>query len=367
HHPGAMTVLNPGTVVPQCYEDTADVLLTFEGSYDTYEGSGYQALDWTPASPSKIWHIIFGVPADKVSLVDETSQTRGAGYVYITDDVLSNPYDTLPAYWPAEQTAVPGGTPAVAASDAYISGSALPSAPSALAVTRSDYSSAGLTWAPGANVADYLVYLNGQVVASLPASMTKVTIGGLAPGGTSYTLNVVAQGAGGDLSGSSNSVGVTTLSLPGGHTVTNVKITHGAGTITYSADFLVPYSFRRVEISPPGPCAVCKYWWPNGDTESCWFPGLTDTQLYWNGNFCAHWLIENSTLLVYAGASAGDWSWNSVAYIPPTVNGYTYSWTVPTADLGDAVDYVDIQGEGYGPLTNILAGTNPVDGSSPVN
>jgi hypothetical protein len=27
HHPGALTVLNPGAVVPQCYEDTADILL----------------------------------------------------------------------------------------------------------------------------------------------------------------------------------------------------------------------------------------------------------------------------------------------------------------------------------------------------
>jgi hypothetical protein len=367
HHPGAMTVLNPGAVVPQCYEDAADVLLTFEGSYDTYENGGYQALDWTPANPKKIWHIIYGVPASAVSLVDETSQTRGAGYVYITDDVLSNPYDTLPAYWSAEQAAVPGGTPEVADRDPYVSGAAPASAPSGLTVTRSDYSSASLTWAPAANVAEYLVYLNGQVVAGLPASMTGVTIGGLTPGGTSYTLHVVAQGAGGDLSGPSNAVGVTTLSLPGGHTVTNVRITHGAGTITYSADFLVPYSFRRVEVSPPGPCDACLYWWPNGNTESCWFPGLTDTQLENDGNFCAHWLIENSTLLVYAGTTAGDWSWSAVAYIPPTVSGYTYSWTVPVSDLGDAVDYVDMQGEGYGPLTNILSGTNPVGGTSPVN
>jgi hypothetical protein len=205
-----------------------------------------------------------------------------------------------------------------------------------------------------------VVYLNGQVAATLPSSMTAVTIGGLTPGGTSYTVQVVALGAGGDYSGPSNSVGVTTATLPGGQTVTNVKITHGAGTITYSADFLVPYSFRRVEISPPGPCAACNAWWPNGNTESCWFPGLTQQQLDEYGNFCAHWLIENSTLLVYAGASVGDWSWNAVAYIPPTVNGYTYSWTVPVSDLGDAVDYVDMQGEGYGPLTNTIAGTNPV-------
>ncbi|WP_328917487.1 MULTISPECIES: hypothetical protein [unclassified Streptomyces] len=44
----------------------------------------------------------------------------------------------------------------------------------------------------------------------------------------------------------------------------------------------------------------------------------------------------------------------AVAGFPPTVNGYNYSWTVPVSDLGDAIDYIDMQGEGYGPLTNVL-------------
>jgi Spherulation-specific family 4 len=357
HHPGALTVLNPGAVVPQCYEYAADVLLTFEGSYDTYESSAYQALDWTPADPMKIWHIIYGVPTDKVSLVDETSQTRGAGYVYITDDVETNPYDTLPSYFSAEQAAVPGGTPDIADAQPYAAGAALPTSPSALAVTRSDYTSATLSWAPGGNVANYLISVNGQVAVSLPASMTTATIGGLKPGGTSYTISVAAQGAGGDVSGPSNSVGVTTMSLPGGQTIANVKITRGPGTVTYSADFLAPYSFRRVEISPPNPTGLADlYWWPNGNTESCWFPGLNDEQLYYDGTFCAHWLIENSTLLVYTGTAVGQWSWNTVAAIHPTVNGYNYSWTVPLADLGDAIDFIDVQGEGYDPLTNVIAG-----------
>lgn len=353
-HRGAMTVLNPGAVVPQCYENSADILLTFEGSYATYESSAYQALDWTPSSPSKIWHIIYGVPADKVSLVDETSQTRGAGVVYITDDLGANPYDTMPGYWSAEQASVPGGTPGVTEAGPYVSGAALPTVPTYMTLVSSDYTSATVTWAAAADVANYLLYLDGDPVLSLPGSMTKVTIGGLAPGGSHHAVYVVAQGAGGDLSLASNPVGVITLALPGGQYVTNVKITHGAGTITYSADFLVPYSFRRVLISPPSNGEL--FWWPNGDTESCWFPGLTQDQLEQYGNFCGHWLIENSTLLVYAGTDIGQWSWTPVAYIPPTVNGYNYSWTVPVSDIGDAVDYIDMQGEGYGPLTNVISG-----------
>jgi hypothetical protein len=338
NHPGSMTVLNPGIAVPQCYEGAADVLLTFEGSEATYESSAYQALGWTPKSPSEIWHIIYGVAAADVSLVDETSQTRGAGYVYITGDVPANPYDTIPSFWSAEEADVPGGTPGVSAAAAYTTGAALPAAPSGLTVTSSDYTSAALTWTAGANVANYLVYLNGQEVASLPSSMTAATIGGLTPGGTAYTLDVVAQGVGGDLSAASNSVSVTTLSLPGGQTIANPAITAGSGTVSYSADFYVPYSFRRVYISPPAT-----------STESCWW--MADNNPV-GDPLCARWLIENTTLLVYAG-SGSDWTWTPVAYLPPTINGYIYTWTVPASDLGDATGYVGFEGQGYGPLTDI--------------
>ena len=347
NHPGSMTVLNPGTAVPQCYEGTADVLLTFEGSEATYESSAYQALDWTPASPSEIWHIIYGVAASDVSLVDETSQTRGAGYVYMTDDVPSNPYDTVPSFWPAEEADVPGGTPAVSAAVPYTTGAALPAAPSGLAVTSSDYTSAALTWTGGANAASYLVYLNGREVASLPSSMTATTIGGLTPGGTAYTLDVVAQGAGGDLSAASNTVSVTTLSLPGGQTIASYQATTGSGTVTYSANFLVPYSFRRVYISPPA-----------DSSESCWWMANNDPDM--GGPFCAHWLIENTTLLVYSGTGS-DWTWTPVAYVPPTISGYTYSWTVSSADIGDATNFVGFEGQGYGPFTDVYTpGCSPL-------
>ena len=36
--PGSQTVLNPGIAVPQCYENAADVIVTFEGSYASYVG-----------------------------------------------------------------------------------------------------------------------------------------------------------------------------------------------------------------------------------------------------------------------------------------------------------------------------------------
>src|SRR5262249_14042298 len=77
-HPGALTVLNPGTVVPQCYDGTADVLLTYEGDANTYVNA-YPQLGWTPAD-SQLWHIVYGASADQIQNVVNLAKTRGAGY-----------------------------------------------------------------------------------------------------------------------------------------------------------------------------------------------------------------------------------------------------------------------------------------------
>ena len=109
-------MLNPGIGVPQCYENAADVIVTFEGSYASYVGdptaaNPYTPLTWTTTDPMKIWHIVYGAP-DAATMAQATalSKTRGAGYIYVTDDVLANPYDTLPPpdYWAAELATMAG-------------------------------------------------------------------------------------------------------------------------------------------------------------------------------------------------------------------------------------------------------------------
>jgi lysophospholipase L1-like esterase len=352
YHPGAMTVLNPGTVVPQCYENSADVLLTFEGSYDTYESSAYQALGWTPSSPSKIWHIVYGVPADKISLVDETSQTRGAGYVEITDDVLSNPYDQQPgaAYWSAVQAAVPGGTPRIAPVPPYNPTAVpAPAQPYSPYLSSWDYSSATIGWGEVPNAVRYVVYENGQAAATVLPGENPVTMGGLTPGGAVYNFSIAAvNSAGVESLRSSPLVKMFTRSLPGDQSISNIHATVGATTTTYSADYLLPYSFHRVYISPP-----------INSGETCWWMADNDPAI--GGPFCAHWLIENTTLLVYSGTSVGDWSWTPVAYVPPTVTGrYTYTWTVNNSNIGDATDFVSFEGQGYSPFTDVYtAGCSP--------
>jgi hypothetical protein len=109
-HPGALTALNPGIAVPRCYDDAADVLVTFEGSYANYtgvpdsQGQDFEALHWTPHA-GRIWHIVYGATSPgEMDRAMALSRERGAGYVYVTDAGLPNPFGSLPPadYWSAE-------------------------------------------------------------------------------------------------------------------------------------------------------------------------------------------------------------------------------------------------------------------------
>lgn len=112
-HPGAYTVLNPGAPMPQCFEHSADTLLTTEVSCATYTSDAYAPCDWTPADSRKIWHIIYDVPESQVASVAALARQRGAGIVHITDDIEPNPYDTIPgnSYMQTMMNAIAGGTP----------------------------------------------------------------------------------------------------------------------------------------------------------------------------------------------------------------------------------------------------------------
>lgn len=114
--PGAVTALNPGTAVGECFQDSADVLVTFEGSYQAYTDTGgspteaYRPLGWASADPGKIWHIIYGASSeDQLRHALALSRSRKAGYVYVTDALPPDPFDRLPSasYWSVEQQAGP--------------------------------------------------------------------------------------------------------------------------------------------------------------------------------------------------------------------------------------------------------------------
>ena len=102
---GTFCVLNPGgEPTDLAYMTMADSVCIFEGDYATY-------VAWTPPgwlfnySPSEITYLVYNC-ATEGNMDNAVSLARAwnAGYVYITNDVLPNPWDTLPPYWSAELT-----------------------------------------------------------------------------------------------------------------------------------------------------------------------------------------------------------------------------------------------------------------------
>jgi hypothetical protein len=94
---------NPGTQTAEIYvsKPTVDTVVTFEN------GSGYPgyvASAWTKKYPAyRFCHLLHSVPST-ASLTNavQLAQARNAGFLYVTDDVLDNPWDTLPTYWDTE-------------------------------------------------------------------------------------------------------------------------------------------------------------------------------------------------------------------------------------------------------------------------
>lgn len=92
---GALVALNPGMVPEPVYADIADLLVVFEGSADQYDA-------WTPPSwtggRAAHWHLVHSTPDDRWRDVLAMTGRRGGAVVYVTDDVLDNPWDAFPPY-----------------------------------------------------------------------------------------------------------------------------------------------------------------------------------------------------------------------------------------------------------------------------
>lgn len=349
-YPGAFTVLQTGSNASRCFEHTMDTLLTFSGSYDTYTSS-YTPLDWTPTDPRRIWHIIDSVPASEIGSAIHLAGQRGAGLVEVTDDTPDNPYDTLPnnGYMQTLMTSVQGGSPLVTNALTAADGPAA-KAPGSLAVNSYGYSSVSLSWDSSANAVGYNVYLNGWQVASLPSYMIRVTIGDIPPGMSDLSFSVKAIGGGNVESGSSKSVNATTLSLPQGQPIINVRAEPQDGFTTYTADVLVGYSSVRVYIA---------YWDWSG---TCDFKYAPAWPIYHNTSscYCAVAMVQNGGLYRYNGTITNPkdkvpWRWALVDIVPVTQIGYTHSWVAPIGlSTRDTTIFV-VSAQGHGPGASIFS------------
>jgi hypothetical protein len=102
--PAYRVIANPGTNTQEAYLSTAtgDALVTFEDFGSNYPG--YQPDAWTsnysPAHFATLLHTVSSATTMAADL--ELAGQRNVGLVYVTDDTLPNPYDTLPSYWDQE-------------------------------------------------------------------------------------------------------------------------------------------------------------------------------------------------------------------------------------------------------------------------
>ena len=117
-YPGNLTILNPGNYPEEAFMGIGDIILSFEGSYTTYNSSFTQPA-WAKTYPAnRFWHTVWGATqAQMKTAIEQRSRQRNAGIVYVTNDGGTNgvnPYDTLPtptAYWTNELSKIQGSCP----------------------------------------------------------------------------------------------------------------------------------------------------------------------------------------------------------------------------------------------------------------
>lgn len=95
---GLRIVLNPGTRTLEEHFKLADYVMCAETDLATYLGQSARPA-FEALYREKCWHVIHSCPAAEMPATVALAKQRGAGLVYVTDDVMANPYDKLPTYW----------------------------------------------------------------------------------------------------------------------------------------------------------------------------------------------------------------------------------------------------------------------------
>jgi chitodextrinase len=398
YHTGALTVDNPGIDVPQCYENSADILLRFENSYTSY--TSFVPNSWESGyDPHKFMDLVYSATSAQMSDAINRSKNNGAGYVDVTDAGLPNPYGTLPSYWSSELAALPvssTGTPAT------------PSRPTASNVTGT---SVTLCWPSDSSVTGYDIYQNGvkvDEVTNFTPSNTSFTVDGLSPS-TTYTFTVKARDLAGDLSAASTGTQVTTLAadanpptVPSGLTTSNLKANsvqlswtgstdsdddvafydvyqNGTRILSLPAaqtsarfDGLAPgttYTYTvaardksggssaqssGTQVTTPNPSVVISSPASTLTSTTATYTATYNLEFTFhivcidsdnnantgykvtlsNGNIGCDYMIQDGMLYQYAGTGT-DWTWTAQSDVPQeTVTGDTYSWQIHASWLG---------------------------------
>ncbi|MDA1055278.1 MAG: spherulation-specific family 4 protein [Planctomycetota bacterium] len=101
--PNALVASNPGTICAKEYvaSQAFDVICVFENgeSYDSF-----QMPDWgVPAGRTWFAAFPYGEPAAEIAQrYLQQAASKGISYIYVTHDMLPNPWDELASYWDRE-------------------------------------------------------------------------------------------------------------------------------------------------------------------------------------------------------------------------------------------------------------------------
>lgn len=104
-HPNDLVILNFGANVSPDYEPYGDIFVNAENDYATLNGSwtvGFPGFEDNPANENRFWQIAHTTSSGNYSAALAMLRARNAGWIYITDDTMPNPYDTTPSYWSTE-------------------------------------------------------------------------------------------------------------------------------------------------------------------------------------------------------------------------------------------------------------------------
>ncbi|KAL1853996.1 hypothetical protein Daus18300_011586 [Diaporthe australafricana] len=141
---------------------------------------------------------------------------------------------------------------------------------------------------------------------------------------------------------SSNSVDASTLSLPGGRPIINIRAVPQVEFTTYTADMLVPYSDVVIYVTYSELNGTCDF-----QNAPAW-PLKYNTGKY----YCGVYKAEGTNMYRFSGhfdntSGVLTWAWTLVGSVSVDQTGFTYTWVLPVGlSTMDTTSFV-IETRGY--------------------